>query len=113
MHTSANLCSEAAKQESSPTETKPGTKPEKRQRKRPKHAASHLARGVLSRPAIFLNVDHSHLGSQMSIASSYHKKHLKTEFINAIVMLGEAKHPATSINQDRGLAAKATQDLAC
>ena len=58
MHTSADLCPETAKQESSPTETRPGTKPEKRLRKRPKHAASHLARSVLSRPAIFSNVQH-------------------------------------------------------
>ena len=33
----------------------------------------------------------------MSNATSYHKKHLRTEFINAIVMLSEAKHPVTSI----------------
>jgi hypothetical protein len=35
MHTSANLCSETAKQESSPTETRPGTESEKRLCKSP------------------------------------------------------------------------------
>jgi len=73
MHTSANLCSETAKQKSSPTETRPGTESEKRLCKRPHYTACHLARCVLLRSAIFPNVQHSHSRSQLSNASSYHK----------------------------------------
>src|SRR5262245_50807420 len=101
MHTSANLCSETAKQESSPTETRPGTESEKRLCKRPQHTASHLVGRVLSSPAILFNVDHGHSRSQMSDARSYHKKYLRTEFINGIVMLSEAKHLWSMSIRDR------------
>jgi hypothetical protein len=66
MHTSANLCSETAKQKSSPTETRPGTESEKRLRKCPKYTASHLARCVLFSPAIFFNIEHASSRDQRS-----------------------------------------------
>src|SRR4029077_7896959 len=58
MHTSANLRSETAKQESSPTETSPGTESEKQLCECPYYTAYHLARCVLLRSAIFFNVQH-------------------------------------------------------
>jgi hypothetical protein len=66
MHASANLCSETSKQESSPTETRPWTKPEKWQRERPQHAATHLTRRVLLRPAILRNIQHAITRGQTS-----------------------------------------------
>jgi hypothetical protein len=66
MHASANLCAEAPKQKSSPTETRPWTEPEKRLRECPQHTARHLARCVLSRTAILLNVQHTITRGQTS-----------------------------------------------
>jgi len=91
MHPLANLGSETSEQKSSPTKTRPGTESEERLSKRPEHTPRHLARCVLSGPTILLNIEHSHSRSQMSDASSYHKKHPRTQFLNATVMLSEAK----------------------
>ena len=66
MHTSAYLGSETAKQKSSPTETRPGTESEKGLCERPQHTARHLARCVLSGPAILLNVQHAITRNQRS-----------------------------------------------
>ena len=75
MHTSANLCSETAKQKSSPTETRPGTESEKRLCECPYYTASHLARCVLSGPAIFFNVQHGKSEvREISDDISYHKE---------------------------------------
>ena len=59
MHASANLCAETPKQESSPTKTRPWTKPKKRQHECPKHTATHLTCRVLLRSAILRNVQHA------------------------------------------------------
>jgi hypothetical protein len=87
----ANLGSESPQQKSSPTETRPGTESEKRLRYRPQYAASHFAGCVLCGLPILFNIEHNHSRSQMLDGNSYFKMHPRTQFLNAVVMLSEAK----------------------
>jgi hypothetical protein len=92
MHASTDLGSETPEQKPPPTKTRPGTDSEKRLCERPQHTPHHLARCVFSGQPILFNIEHSHSRSQLSDAITHRWKHLRTESINAIVTLSEAKH---------------------
>jgi hypothetical protein len=91
VHASSDLGSETTEQKPTPSKTRPGTDSEKRLRERPQHTPHYLARFVFSGLPILFNIEHSHSRSKLSDAITHRRKHLITEFINAIVMLSEAK----------------------